>query len=74
MACEICGSSNCCRSFHSLEEQQKFDDIINPYKEHIEGEFNYEVRRLDGYYKDDIEDDELYVKLSDVESMVSSIL
>ena len=74
MACEICGSSNCCRSFHSLEEQQKFDDITTPYKEHIEGEFNYEVNRLDGYYKEDIEDDELYVKLSDVEAMVSRIL
>ena len=74
MACEICGRSNCCRSFHSVEEHQKFDDIITPYKEHVEGDFNYEVKRLDRYYKDDIEDDELYVKLSDVESMISSIL
>jgi len=74
MACEICGRNNCCRSFHSLEEQQRFDDIINPYKDHIQGEINYELKRLDRYYKEDIEDGELYVKLSDVESMVSDVL
>lgn len=74
MACEICGSSNCCRSFHSLEEQRKFDEIIDPYKDNLEGEFNSEIRRLDSYYKEDIEDEELYVRLSDVESMISSIL
>ena len=74
MACEICGSSNCCRSFHSLEEQQRHDEIIEPFKDHLEVEFNSEIRRLDMYYKEDIEDEELYVRLSDVERMVSSIL
>lgn len=74
MACEICGSSNCCRSFHSLEEQQKFDEIIEPFKDHLEVELNSEIRRLDRYYKEDIEDEELYVRLSDVERMVSSVL
>ena len=24
MGCPICGRSNCCRSFHSIEEQEKF--------------------------------------------------
>lgn len=74
MACEICGRSNCCRSFHSLEEQRKFDEIIDPYKDNLEGNFNSEIRRLDRYYKEDIEDEELYVRLSDVESIISSIL
>lgn len=25
MSCEICGRQNCCRSFHSLREQNAFD-------------------------------------------------
>ena len=25
MACEICGNTACSRSFHSIEEQEKFD-------------------------------------------------
>lgn len=74
MACEICGRSNCCRGFHSLEEQQRHNEIIAPFKDNLEGKFNYETRHLDRYYKEDIEDEELYVRLSDVESMISSIL
>ena len=74
MACEICGRSNCSRCFHSVEEQQNFDEIIEPYKENLEREFNSGTKRLYCQCKEDIEDDELYVKLSDVESMISSIL
>jgi len=29
MACEICGRGNCTRSFHSLEEQEKYDKYSN---------------------------------------------
>ena len=25
MSCEICGRNNCCRSFHSFEEQEEYD-------------------------------------------------
>lgn len=27
MSCEICGRANCTKSFHSLEEQEAFDDV-----------------------------------------------
>ncbi len=33
MACEICGKSSCCRPFHSLEEQEEFDNIADEVKE-----------------------------------------
>ena len=66
MACEICGRSNCCRSFHTLEEQKRFDDTVAPYKEHIESEISSGLKGLEEYYKEDIKDDEQYVKLSDV--------
>ena len=33
MGCEICGRGNCCRSFHSLEEQSQFDDIADGIKD-----------------------------------------
>ena len=46
MACEICGRSNCSRCFHSVEEQQNFDEIIEPYKENLEREFNSGTKRL----------------------------
>lgn len=26
MACEICGRNSCTRSFHSIKEQERFDD------------------------------------------------
>lgn len=26
MACEICGRSDCTRCFHSIEEQERFDE------------------------------------------------
>lgn len=31
MACEICGRNACTRSFHSLDEQDEFDDKTGRY-------------------------------------------
>ena len=31
MACEICGRSSCTRSFHSLQDQEDFDNKIGKY-------------------------------------------
>lgn len=68
MACEICGKSGCCRSFHSLEEQEAFDRIAEPVKEKIHGDLMYDFKRLDTV---DV-DGEDYVKLSDVENMIEN--
>lgn len=26
--CDICGRSSCCPSFHSLEEQERYEEVI----------------------------------------------
>ena len=28
MSCDICGRGSCCPSFHSIEEQKKYEDVI----------------------------------------------
>jgi epoxyqueuosine reductase QueG len=30
--CDICGKSSCCNSFHSLEEQEKFEPVIELFE------------------------------------------
>ena len=32
MACEICGRNSCTASFHSIEEQQNFDEVADKIK------------------------------------------
>lgn len=73
MSCEICGSSNCTRSFHSLEEQQNFDDQADSIKERAKEILASRVDRLDYICLKADEDDEndnteeiVYVKLDDV--------
>lgn len=34
MACEICGRGSCTRSFHSLEQQQLYDDLRERFGGH----------------------------------------
>lgn len=28
MSCDICGRGSCCNSFHSLEEQERYEKVI----------------------------------------------
>ena len=28
MSCDICGRGSCCPFFHSIEEQKKYEDVI----------------------------------------------
>lgn len=32
MSCDICGRGNCCESFHSLEEQEKYVKVIEAFE------------------------------------------
>ena len=69
MACEICGSSNCCRVFHSIEEQNAFDEIAEPVTDRIRNRLSRELNRLATFdYNDDT-----FVRLSDVQSMIDYI-
>lgn len=70
MGCEICGRSACTRSFHSLEAQEEFDRVnkTGEIKERLKNIIERQVNRLRGEYIDD----EYYVKLSDVISVINS--
>ena len=35
MGCSICGRGNCCRSFHSLEQQAEHDEAFGKYEDKI---------------------------------------
>lgn len=32
MSCDICDSSSCCVSFHSIEEQHKYSEVIELFE------------------------------------------
>jgi len=36
MSCKICGRNNCAKIFHSIEEQQKFDEQYGEYESEID--------------------------------------
>ena len=46
MSCEICGRSNCIRSFHSLESQEEFDDVDDGVKDRMKESIIYRLNRL----------------------------
>ena len=31
MSCDICGSGSCCNSFHSLEEQERYEKVTEAF-------------------------------------------
>jgi len=70
MSCEICGRSSCTRSFHSLEEQQNFDDIQDPIKDKLIDKIKYRVDRIDGEWHTD---DEYWIRYDDVIKLIEDI-
>jgi len=73
MSCEICGRGACTRSFHSLEAQEEFDRVnqTDKIKDRMRDALVYKVNRLKtiSNYGDN-DDNEDYVKLSDVISII----
>ena len=49
MACDICGSGNCTESFHSLEEQERYEKVIEAFEK---------ARELRAQVKNEIEQEE----------------
>lgn len=69
MACEICGRNSCCKSFHSIEEQDAFDDIAEKALSNIQKELKNKLSRLIGHYHGN----NYYVKLDDISSIIDDI-
>jgi hypothetical protein len=61
MGCEICGRNSCTKSFHSLEEQEAFDNLADDIKQRAIDYISHRVKRLDGHYHGD----NFYIKLDD---------
>jgi hypothetical protein len=70
MSCSICGSHNCTRSFHSLEEQQDYDDKKDAVKEDFKRELLSGLSGLKEYYT---EEDLPCYSCSDVEALIDDI-
>lgn len=66
MTCEICGRGACSRVFHSIEEQQSFDDVADNIKDRAKEIIAYRINRLDFEWIGD----KTYVNLDDVLSVV----
>ena len=63
MGCEICGRNNCCKSFHSFEEQKSFDDVADIVKDKCRSIIRRKVEKVDSFYDGE---DNLVVKIDDV--------
>ena len=63
MRCEICGRNNCCKSFHSFEEQKSFDDVADIVKDRCREIIKRKVERVNSFYNDDYN---LVAKMDDI--------
>lgn len=52
MSCSICGRGSCCKSFHSLEEQENYDEIADKVTDNLRGKVINIVGYTEGYYDD----------------------
>ena len=67
MSCEICGRSACTRSFHSLEEQENFDNKADDIKDRMR---NVLISRINNLECEEM-NSEYFVKLEDVEKIIN---
>lgn len=72
MGCEICGRGACTRSFHTLQDQEEFDQVnkTDEIKERLRNIIEKQLGRLKTIVNDS--DDDEYVKLSDVIDIIKS--
>lgn len=68
MACELCGRGNCTRSFHSVEDQNNFDEQADEVKDRLRRIFSNLLYRAE--YID--HEDEVWIKLSDAINIVEN--
>ena len=66
MSCEICGRSSCCRTFHSLEEQENFDNIADNVKERTKKVIFGMISNLNGHYHGN----NYYVNLDEIKKCI----
>lgn len=65
--CEICGRGNCSKNFHSIKEQNKFDEISNRIKNRTKA---YVINSLNKQKKENINKIK-YIKLDDIIDIIN---
>jgi hypothetical protein len=62
MACKICGRGNCTESFHSIQDQNDFEETFGVVKDRMRNSLIRQISRLD---KEEI-NGFIYIKLDEV--------
>lgn len=70
MSCEICGKNNCTKSFHSIEEQDNYDNAVDGIKDRILDRVISKVNEIIGRRD---EDDEYVVSIEKVFEAIESL-
>lgn len=72
MSCEICGRGNCTRAFHSLDEQNDYDNVTDNTKEYIQRTLLKKLDRITTYESEERND--LLVSIDEVKSIINDII
>lgn len=68
MSCEICKRNSCTRSFHSIEEQNIFDETADVVKDRMKDVLKNRIERLKDYANTD--DDRFLIDMNEVLSVI----
>ena len=71
MSCEICGRSNCSKSFHSRESVDEFDNIADDVKDRMRNVLISKINRLEPYLVCEDKADVGFVILSKVIDIIN---
>ena len=64
MSCDICGKTSCCPSFHSIEEQNRFEKVIEAFERAREMRKNLNKELDEDAEEDNIQCDEIFYNKS----------
>lgn len=69
MACNICGRSSCTESFHSIDEQVLYNEIMDKAVDKIKPSLIRKIDFIKGHYHGD----NYYIKFTDVIEIINNI-
>lgn len=66
MSCEICGKGSCTSSFHSIEDQESFDNVADKVKDRLKEQISSKLNRLNYAYIDGT----VWIKLDEADAAI----
>lgn len=74
MSCKICGRNSCTESFHSIEEQQSFEEITNNVKERVRSKIYDAIsRKVNGEWFQWNDAERYFVELDEVLRVINEV-